>query len=201
MLALRVVLTLRQIGAGLRQLSLRLGKVRRRPDLRGVQVHFGARLLCDSGVETGLSLIARDDVVARIDLEQQITGMDEHVVVDAIFHHVAGHLRGDRYGISLRIGIVRAFLIACHQPKDQACIDRNDRDDDQNDDRLAVLGLLVVLFIPVLILLVILLVFLVLVILVLGSIVRFLTPRVLVFVLVFVDTGDLSTDFSAIVHH
>jgi hypothetical protein len=40
-------------------LSLRLGKVRRRPDLCGVQVHFGAGLLRHGGVEINVTTGAR----------------------------------------------------------------------------------------------------------------------------------------------
>ena len=153
-----------------------------------MQVHFGACLLGQRGVEIGLGLVARDEVFTRIDLQQQITCMDKHVVVDAVIHDVAGHLGSDRYRVSIRIGIVRALLITCHQPEDEPANDGDDRDDDQNDDRRTALRLVALAFVLVLAAFLVIFVVLVLIRLVLLLVVLVLV-FVLVFVLVLVLTG------------
>ena len=126
-LAAGVVLTLRQGGAA--PASIALGPGTGSPGrARGrLEIDGGCRLLRQRGIEIGLGLVAGDDVVARIDLQQQIARVDEYVVVDAVFDDVSGDLGSDRYGISFGIGVIGTYLIPRHQPVDEAADDGDAR--------------------------------------------------------------------------
>ena len=104
-------------------------KCRRHADAGDIEIDLRAGQLRPGQRQAGARLIARGDVVARIDLQQQIAGMDERVVIDIEFGDVAGHFRGEGDGVAVGIGVVGAFQAAGQQPVDDAADDRQHDDD------------------------------------------------------------------------
>src|ERR1700722_10131821 len=135
MLSLGVILTLRQIGARLHQLRLGLGPVCRSTHARRRQIHLGGGLLGQRRIEIGLGLVAGDDVIARIDLQQHVARVDEDIVVDTVLDDITGDLRSDRDGISFGVGVVGTLLVPRHQPIDEATDEDDYCDDNEDDDR------------------------------------------------------------------
>lgn len=97
----------------LRALQLRRGKAQ-----------FGAR---------GIDLRA---VFARIDFDEQVAPVNIDVVVDRQLHDIARDLRGNRNRIAVGVGVVRAFLVARHEPPDESDDGKQHDHDGQHDQRL-----------------------------------------------------------------
>ena len=101
---LPVVVEVRPLQAGLRGGKLRLGLLGRaflRGDLAADPVDGG--LL---GFDPGARGIHRDTIVAVVDLEDHLAGVDQRVVAGEDRRDMAGHARAERGVVGAHIGVV-----------------------------------------------------------------------------------------------
>ena len=120
---------------GLCQLRLRLYQRGRRSCAGDFEIDLGAGKLRLGEGQSGLGLIAGGDVVARVDLQQQITVVNDGVVVDVKLSDVAGDFWGEGNGVTLGVGIIGALEIPRHQPVGDTSDDCEDYDGSQDEKR------------------------------------------------------------------
>jgi hypothetical protein len=126
---------------GLGLVGLRLPEVRRKADAGNVQIDLCAGKLCPGQRKVGLGLFAGGGVVARVDRQQRVAGMEKYIVIDVEPGDIAGHLGGIGDGVPLGVGTVSAFQVAGEQPVSHPRDDRDHDDDGKNDQRPRVLEL------------------------------------------------------------
>ena len=146
------------VGPGLGELGGGLQAVGRELHPGDLQVELGTGELGAGEVEVGARHVAGVDVVARVDAEHEVAGVDEGVVVDVALDDVAGDLGGDGDGVALGVGVVGGDLVAGEVPIGCAADGREDDDGDEDDDGPAAL-LAAILALAVLILVLVVLAF------------------------------------------
>jgi hypothetical protein len=100
------------VGLRLLKLRLRLLKARRKADPGDFQIDLSAGKLRPCQGEVGLGLVTGGGVVAGIDLQQRVAGMDKCIVIYVELDDIAGDLGRIGDGIALCIGVVGAFQVA-----------------------------------------------------------------------------------------